>query len=809
MHRSTRRAAASEHSGTKEGDAPVFHDPSGHRTVWWRALAITTLVLIAAWLGLYVMNAAVTPHITSPAGVEAITADEAGRAAPVVGTGPLERVVKVAPQVASEGAMAGFDPYTGARVATFTGADAATIGRAPYAIQRYGYYDDAHRTISLTFDDGPDAAVTPQLLDVLSREKVPATFFLVGRNIVRNKAIVERLSREGHAVGVHTLTHPDLNSEPSWRERAELLGTERIIRDVTGHAATVWRMPYTSPVESLEQESIGPFLYAQQLGYTHASYDFDTNDWEHDARLGGSANDIPLPDLSAGTNVTLLLHDAGGPGRERTVEYVQRLIPYARAHGYTFTTMPQANPAIAEANTPARATWVDTATTALATAVFAAPSRIMYGLFLFAVLAVVVFGLVNASLAIIRHRRRARTAWPDPADIRIPTSVVIAAYNEEAVIGRTIRSVLASEYPIRELIIVNDGSTDATAEVVAAIAGTDPRVMLVNKANSGKAHTLNLGVGNASGDVVVTLDADTLLAPATVTHLVRHFVLDDATRQADPRRRPLGAVAGVVRVGNRRRNLLTRWQALEYVTQIGLERSSQDAIGGIAIIPGACAAWRREAILGAGGYNTTTLAEDCDLALTMHRHGWQITQDDDAIAYTEVPENVDDLLKQRSRWTYGIMQAMWKNRDLMFDRSHPALGWYVLPNYIISIVVPLAFIPFVLLMAFATLQDEGPALLLAYFGLFLAIQFALAALAVRLMREDYALLLMVPIYRVAFEPMRAYLLYTCVQRALEGRTLGWNKLARTAAMDTEHDLAGPTGSPALTGATATTQEDKA
>ncbi|MDO5711870.1 MAG: glycosyltransferase [Micrococcales bacterium] len=713
------------------------------------------------------------------------TRAEAGTQAPVIGTGPLQRVLRVdtTPSSASAaGGALGLDPFTGATLATLSREDRAQIGTAGYVIQRYGYGPGINRTISLTFDDGPEPQVTPRLLDVLAREHVPATFFVVGRNVVQDPDLVQRMIREGHTVGGHTMTHPDLAHEPSWREHAELVATDRVLRHVTGRSASLYRLPYTSPETAVAQESIEPLLQAQRLGFVHASYDFDTLDWLHDSDPTGTAADIPLPDLSTGANVTMLLHDAGGPNRLRTVQYVERLVTYARAHGYTFTTMPQASPAIAGANAPAPTGWADDATALLARVAYDLPKHVMSILFAVAVTLMLALGTLNALLAVRRYRRRRGWAWPHPSQLRVPTSVVLAAYNEETVIARTLRSVLASDYPLLEIVVVDDGSSDLTAAAVEQVAASDPRVRLIQRPNGGKASALNLGVAASTGEVVVTLDADTIVTPSTITNLVRHFAFD-TPQTPDSRRASLGAVAGVVRVGNRRRNLLTRWQALEYVTQIGLDRAAQDELGAISIIPGACAAWRRDAILGAGGYSSATLAEDCDLALTLHRQGWRVTQDDEAIAYTEAPETVDALLKQRERWTYGTLQAVYKNRRMMFAGRYKALGWLVLPNYVLSILIPLVFLPFVLVMAALTLQTEGPAPLLTYFGFFLLLQLGLAAVSIALLRERWAHLLMVPLYRLVFEPLRAYLLYTCVLRALQGGGQGWNKLDRSGTLD--------------------------
>jgi len=406
---------------------------------------------------------------------------------------------------------------------------------------------------------------------------------------------------------------------------------------------------------------------------------------------------------------------------------------------------------------------------------FVWPIPLLQALFLLAVTSAIIFGLGNCLVAGIRSRRRQRIVWPLPSEVPLPVSVVLAAYNEDQVIARTLRSVLASNYPLTELIVVNDGSTDRTADEIRALSARDPRVTLLDQANTGKAGALNAGLRRASSEIIVTLDADTMLTRDTIGNLVRHFAADRTAR--------LGAVAGVVRVGNRRRNLLTRWQALEYLTQIGVERAAQDMMGAISIVPGACAGWRKSAILEVGGYTHATLAEDCDLSLSLHRAGWRVTQDDYALAYTEAPETVDALLDQRIRWTFGTLQAIYKHRNMLFRTRHGLLGWFVLPQYALSIIIPIAFLPFIVFMGIRTVQLQGMQPILVYFSLFLAAHLAIAAAAVKLMRERWRHLLIVPVYRLVYEPLRAYLLYTAVYMAVRGVRAGWKKLARTGAID--------------------------
>jgi biofilm PGA synthesis N-glycosyltransferase PgaC len=174
--------------------------------------------------------------------------------------------------------------------------------------------------------------------------------------------------------------------------------------------------------------------------------------------------------------------------------------------------------------------------------------------------------------------------------------------------------------------------------------------------------------------------------------------------------------------------------------------------------------------------------------LSLHEAGWRVSQDDEALAFTEAPDHADALLAQRIRWTFGTLQAIFKHRNMLLRRRYGWLGMAVLPYMVVSVLVPLVFLPLIAVMGVLAVQNSGWGVVGVYFLLFLGLHLLIAAVAVVLMRERWANLLMVPIYRVVHEPLRAYLLYTSVYLAVRGVKLGWNKLQRTGLMDTVLDL---------------------
>jgi cellulose synthase/poly-beta-1,6-N-acetylglucosamine synthase-like glycosyltransferase len=353
-------------------------------------------------------------------------------------------------------------------------------------------------------------------------------------------------------------------------------------------------------------------------------------------------------------------------------------------------------------------------------------------------------------------------------------SIIVPGYNEEITAPKTVENLLRIDYPNFEIVFVDDGSKDNTFANIQASYGSHPKVKAFTKPNGGKASALNYGIGFATGEILVCIDADTVLKPDAVSLMVQHF--------HDPE---VAAVAGNVKVGNRK-NLLTRWQHIEYVTSQNFDRRAFDQLNAIMVVPGAIGAFRREAVQKAGMFTTDTLAEDCDLTLRLLRLGYKIRTCNQALAFTEVPETLNMLVKQRFRWTFGIMQAFWKHHDKMFVRQHPNLGWVVLPNMLLfQLFLPLLSPLVDLTLLVSLFLPKGEILLVLYFAYFF-LDLCISALAFKFdgekftLRDGFNLFLQ----RILYRQVLWYVLVKGYLRALKGELASWGILKRTGNVET-------------------------
>ena len=736
--------------------APVFFDTTGRR--WRRILAGAGLVLLALTAVIAALAAdAIRPLWTVPlhqaSGYPAqLLSKSDPHTMPVIGDENSDVLARIDLVRRQAGRTYLTDPFSGRVIRAATADEAETIGTHPYVLEWYGR--PAGHQLVLTFDDGPDPQNTPGILNILSREHVPATFFLIGENAVRYPALVNREIGEGHVVGNHTLTHASGDHFSAW-DREELIGDDRIIRAAAGYGTRLFRMPFGDP-----DGNVLAVLEAQQLGYMAVNYDLDTNDWQYTP-----GQTVPLPELD-GKGHVVLMHD-GGADRAATIRLLPRLIAEAKADGYTFTTVAslvptEYAPAHVTVSVADRFTWYGAWT------LIVLPAELISWLFWFGAGSLTIMSLIYVVLALVSRRRQNSRHWPETPAALVLVSVALPVYNEEKVLAKTLAALARTGYPEFEVVAVDDGSSDDTWGVLTAFASVWPRLRIFRQeTNRGKAAALNYAIAQARGEIIVTLDGNTVFEPQTIGMLARHF--------ADLQ---LGVVAGLVKVGNRR-NLLTAWQSLEYISGICVTRMAEGFIGAITIAPGACAAWRKRVIREAGGYSSQTLAEDCDLTLSIQRLGYKVTQDNEAIAWTEAPMTVRALARQRLRWTFGNLQAFRKHRGIVLQPRYGILGMVVLPYALLSILIPLVFMPLTYVAAGLSITS-GRWQSVALFAVFVAgIHLTISIVAIWMVREHPWHLLVVPAYRLIYEPLRFYVLYRSLLLAAKGKAMGWYRPART------------------------------
>ncbi|WP_329410288.1 glycosyltransferase [Nocardia vinacea] len=340
-------------------------------------------------------------------------------------------------------------------------------------------------------------------------------------------------------------------------------------------------------------------------------------------------------------------------------------------------------------------------------------------------------------------------------------SVIVPAYNEAVGIEAAVRSFVTSDYPNVEMIVVDDGSTDGTATVVEQLGL--PGVRLVRQSNAGKAAALQHGIALAAAEVLVLVDADTVFEPGTLRRLVQPL--------ADP---AVGAVAGNIKVGNRG-GLLGRWQHLEYVLGHSLNRRLYHLIGVMPTVPGAIGAWRRQALRDIGGITSDTLAEDTDASLAICRSGWRIAYAADARAWTEAPDTLHALWRQRYRWCYGTLQAMWKHRHAVTEGG--ALGRFVLPYMVLGeIIFPLlALVADV--MTVGALRNNNTWLVAV--PLFVAIEALFGIYALRLDGECVRPLWALPLRQFVYRQLMYLVLIRSLWTVVRGTRFRWHTMRRS------------------------------
>ena len=719
-------------------------------------------------------------NVTGPLSVGGLTHLREGTNVDIEGPGEIIRITALP--------TPGERKFTLDRSGLISNVDFVTVPR-PFTITRAGFRPGE---VALTFDDGPDPRWTPRILDILKEKQVPATFFIVGENALTQRGLLERQLREGHEIGSHTYTHPNLANTDVTRTRFELNATQRLFQAFTGRTLKLFRAPFFGDAEPTTADEIVPVWEAQTRGYLSVGLHVDSEDWQRPG-VPAIVNNVVSNVLKNGqcdvegetqcSHNIVLLHDSGGD-RAQTIEALPIIIDTLRARGYRFVRVSDlAGLSVQQAMPP-----LSRADFAAARVDLAAFELLGFGIraldFIFA--AAITLGIARALflaglglLSAWKDRRRKRPAInPDTF-----VSVLIPAYNEERVIERSVAQVLQSERVRLEVIVIDDGSRDRTSAIVKDVFGKDSRVRLLTLENAGKARALNRGLELANGDIVVALDADTQFEPATIARLARWFAADHR----------LGAVAGNAKVGNRV-NIVTKWQALEYITAQNLERRALARLGAMAVIPGAVGAWRKQAIVEVGGYPFETLAEDQDLTIAIQEAGWRVTYDQSAMAWTEAPQTLGQLARQRFRWAYGTIQCIWKHKRVIATGRPRGLAFLGLPQAIIfqllfALVSPMIDLALIIniFSTVTSIQQHGYTAMKGdlhrvalFWVLFAAIDLTAGLIAMALeRRENWRLIAWLIPQRVVYRQLMYYVVIKASVQALRGPRVGWSSITRS------------------------------
>lgn len=656
-----------------------------------------------------------------------------------------------------------------------------------YVIRKFG--NSKKRQLVLTFDDGPDPLYTRQILDTLAYYHVPANFFVVGIEAESHIPLVKRIFREGHEIGNHTFLHPNMAKVSVQRANLEMDLTRLLIECITGHSTIMFRAPFNADSEPDKSEELIPVALSRKKNYLTVGESIDPEDWQKEEVPGFNADSIfnrvvaiyekriNNPDKEDTTGVNgniILLHDAGGD-RSATVKATGMIIRFFQQKGYTFTTvagllgkkpddmMPpvpkgsgyyllQANYVIAELGFLLRS--------------------MFYSLF------IVFLGLSGIRLLVVvylaarQKRKEKKSFFPPPANSGYPlVSIIVPAYNEEVNAVKSVQNLLKCDYPSFEILFVDDGSTDTTFEKVSSEFANHPRILLFSKPNGGKAAALNYGIERSSAEYVVCIDADTQLAPNAVSMLMKNFLQGEGAEK-------IGAVAGTVKVGNEI-NILTRWQSIEYTIGQNFDRKAFAEVNAITVVPGAIGAFRKKALDDAGGFTTDTLAEDCDLTIRIINAGYIIANEPEAIANTEAPETVKQFMKQRFRWSFGVMQVFWKNKYLLFNTRQKSLGFIALPDmllfkYIIPFFSPLGDL--LMLIGLLTGNEEKIGF---YYVIFILVDALTAGIAFAFGKEKpWKLIWLIP-QRLIYRWLMLIVLFRSLRKAIKGELQHWGVLKRT------------------------------
>ena len=639
--------------------------------------------------------------------------------------------------------------------------DSADYSKLPtsYDVEKYGHINKPF--VALTFDDGPDPIYTPQVLNILKQNNISATFFIVGDQAQRYPNVLKEIIRDGNMLWNHTFLHPNIENISTRNLKLEVNINERLIESIINKKTYLFRAPYDTDSSPSTFNEVKPLYYVSKMGYIIVDADIDSRDYD---KPGVDAIVKNILDWLQQTHSNIVvMHDAWW-NREQTIAALKKVIPILKAQWYTIGTIADMLNVSPKVLMPNISLWEKFVilSDGLLVWIHTRGRNIIVILFLMTTI-FSIFRILFLWWFILFSSKKQKVYLGNDSFVP-PVSVLIPAYNEGKVIEKTLRTLQKSTYPDFEMVVIDDGSTDDTSAKTLEMAEKDPRIKLIRKENGGKFSALNLWFREVKNEYIVTIDADTMVTPDTIRHLVSPFENPE-----------IDAVCGNVEVGNVK-NILTWFQSLEYVTSQNYDRRAFDILNCISVVPGATGWWKKSKVLEVWWYSWDTLTEDADLTLTMLAHKAKIVYNPFAIGITEAPETMKWLYKQRFRWTYGTYQCLRKHRENFFKWP---MGRIALPNIFIFQVIfpilsPIGDIVFIL----SIIRGDFRAIAVGY-CLFLLMDAAGSLIAFILDNKPKGLILLVFIQRFFYRQFMYIIAFKAMKNVIKGRHHGRNKLERT------------------------------
>ncbi|NJL97185.1 glycosyltransferase [Candidatus Gracilibacteria bacterium] len=595
---------------------------------------------------------------------------------------------------------------------------------------------------------------------------------MIGQNVAKYPEITNRIIEEGHIIGNHTYTHPKTYTLEETVLANEIKATQNIVQEVTGVTPRYFRIPFSDLTSLDTEKDLTRYNIAQDQGLISAEYNVDSKDWELNEKQK-ILDKIFSYDHNESSQV--LLHD-GGNNRQSTIEALPEIIERLRSQGINLVTVEEADTTNNPVENTKNSLTIFSKLGFLFQNILVSFTSAYFLLFLAFVMArYILLWLLNILSVFTKTAKKYSPIKEKPL-----VSILIACYNEEQSIQRTIQSVLDSTYKNIEIVVINDGSKDKTLNILQSNFSKNHKVQIISLLNGGKAKAINRGLKIVKGEFVLSIDADTLIYPDTLSNLLSQF---------NPQ---TGAVAGNIQVGNDA-NLLTKNQRLEYILGQNFDKIAFQTINSIMVIPGALGMWRLEAIKQSGGYQTDTLAEDADLTIRLIKNGWKIKYTKNALAITEAPDNISSFIKQRVRWMYGTLQVIFKHKEMLFNKKFGYFGFVVIPEFILTyFFLPIALVSNLILLFLVAKVVTIIFEIDIYFGSFfenssLAISIILffvfmflysLSVAIAIYREQsknkWELLLYIPFNILVYRQMLWLINIWVIIKAIKGRKALWN-----------------------------------